>query len=41
MKSQLTEKDPDDGKDRGQEEKRTSEGEMVGWDHRLNGHKFE
>ena len=30
-------KDPDAGKDCGQEEKRTTEGEMVGWHHQLNG----
>ena len=34
-------KDPDAGKDRGQEEKGTLEDEMVGWHHRLNGHEFE
>ena len=33
-------KDPDAGKDWGQEEKRSSEGEMVGWHHWLNGHEF-
>ena len=31
VKSQLTGKDPDAGKDRGQEEKRETEDEMVGW----------
>ena len=41
MKSQLTGKDPDAGKDRRQEEKRTTEDEIVGWHHRLNGHEFE
>ena len=30
-KSQLIGKDPDAGKDGGQEEKRATEGEMVGW----------
>ena len=40
MKSQLTGKDPDAGKDCGQEEKGTTEDEMVGWNHRLNGHGF-
>ena len=40
-KSQLTAKDPDAGKDWGQEEKRETEDEMVGWHHRLNGHEFE
>ena len=29
------------GKIEGQEEKGTTEGEMVGWHHRLNGHGFE
>ena len=32
---------PDAGKEWGQEEKGTTEDEMVGWDHRLNGHEFE
>ena len=32
-KSQLTGKDPDAGKDRGQEEKGAAEDEMVGWHH--------
>ena len=40
-KSQLIGKDPDDGKDWGQEEKGMTEDEMVGWDHWLNGHDFE
>ena len=35
------EKDPDAGKDGGQEEKGMTEDEMVGWHHRLNGHEFE
>ena len=34
-------KDPDAGKDWRQEEKGTTEDEMVGWHHRLNGHEFE
>ena len=34
-------KDPDAGKDWRQEEKGTTEDEMVGWHHRLNGHPFE
>ena len=34
-------KDADAGKDGGQEEKRATEDEMVGWHHRLNGHEFE
>ena len=33
-------KDPDTGKDWGQEDKGTTEDEMVGWHHRLNGHGF-
>ena len=40
-KSWLIGKDPDAGKDWGQEEKGTTEGEMAGWHHRLNGHEFE
>ena len=34
-------KDPDAGRDWGQEEKGTTEDEMAGWHHRLNGHEFE
>ena len=33
-------KDPDAGKDWGQEEKGTTEDETVGWHHRLDGHGF-
>ena len=40
VKSWLIWKDPDAGKDWGQEEKGTVEDEMVGWYHRLNGHGF-
>ena len=40
-KSRLIGKDPDAGRDRGQEEKRATEDEMAGWHHRLNGHEFE
>ena len=40
-KSWLIGKDPDAGKDWGQEEKGTTEDEMVGWHHRLDGHGFE
>ena len=40
VKNRLIEKDPDAGKDWGQEEKGTTEDEMVGWHHRLNGHEF-
>ena len=39
-KSQLIGKDPDAGKDWGQEEKGMTEGEMVGWHYQLNGHEF-
>ena len=39
-KSWLIGKDPDAGKDWGQEEKGATEDEMVGWHHRLNGHGF-
>ena len=38
-KSQLIWKDPEAGKDWGQEEKGTTEDEMVGWHHRLNDEK--
>ena len=41
VKSWLIGKDPDAGKDWGWEEKGTTEDEMVGWHHRLNGHEFE
>ena len=40
-KSWLTGKDPDAGRDWGQEEKETTEDEMAGWHHRLDGHEFE
>ena len=39
-KSWLIWKDPDAGKDWRQEEKGTTEDEMVGWHHQLNGHEF-
>ena len=39
-KSWLIGKDPDVGKDCRQEEKGTTEDEMVGWHHRLDGHGF-
>ena len=39
-RSQLTRKDPDAGKDRGQE-KGMTEDELVEWHHWLNGHDFE
>ena len=40
-KNWLIWKDPDAGKDWGQEKKGTTEDELVGWHHRLNGHEFE
>ena len=41
MKSWLIGKDSDAGRDWGQEEKGTTEDEMVGWHHRHDGHEFE
>ena len=41
VKIWLLRKDPDAGKDWGQEEKGMMEDEMVGWHHWLNGHEFE
>ena len=41
VKIWLTGKDPDAGKDWRQEEKGTTEDEMVKWHHGLNGHEFE
>ena len=41
VKSQLTRKDPDAGKDCRQEEKGMTEDKMVEWHNRLNGRKFE
>ena len=41
VKSWLTGKDPDAGKDWRQEEKGMTEDEMVGWHHRFYGHEFE
>ena len=40
VKNWVTGKDPDAGKDWGQEEDGTTEDEMVGWHHQLNGHGF-
>ena len=40
VKSWLTGKDPDAGRDWGQEEKETAEDEIAGWHHWLDGHKF-
>ena len=41
VKSWLTGKDPDAGRDWGREEKGMTEDEMAGWHHRLYGHEFE
>ena len=41
VKNWLIWKDPDAGKDWGQEEKGTTEDEMVGWHHWLNRYEFE
>ena len=41
VKNWLTGKDPYAGKDWRREEKGTTEDEMVGWHHWLNGHEFE
>ena len=41
VKSWLIRKDPDAGKGWRQEEKETTEDEMVQWHHRLNGHESE
>ena len=40
-KSRLIGKDPDAGRDWGQEEKGMTEDEMAGWHHQLNGHECE
>ena len=40
-KSWVIGKDTDSGKDWGHKEKGTTEDEMVGWHHQLNGHEFE
>ena len=40
VKGLLFGKDPDAGRDWGQEEKGTTEDEMTGWHHRLDGHEF-
>ena len=39
-KTWLIGKDPDAGRDWGQEKKGTTEDEMVGWHHQLDGHEF-
>ena len=41
VKGKLIGKDPSAGKDWGQEEKRATEHEMVGWSYQLNGRAFE
>ena len=41
VRSRLIGKDPDAGKDWGQEKKGVTEDEMVGWYHWFNGHEFE
>ena len=40
VRSQLFGKDPDAGKDCGQEEKGVTEDEMAGWHHQFNGHEL-
>ena len=40
-KSWLIGKDPDAGRDWGQDEKGATEDEMTGWHHQLDGHEFE
>ena len=40
-KSWLIGKDPDTGRDWGQEKKGMTEDQMAGWNHRLDGHEFE
>ena len=40
VKCWLIGKDPDAGRDWGQEQKRTTENEMTGWYHRLDAHEF-
>ena len=41
VKSWIIGKDPEAGRDWGQEEKGMREDEMVGWHHQLDGHEFE
>ena len=41
MRRVLIGKDPDAGSDWGQEEKGTTEDEIVGWHHRFDGREFE
>ena len=41
ISSPLIGKDPDAGRDWGQEETGMTENEMAGWHHHLDGHEFE
>ena len=41
VKGWLIWKDPDAGRDWGQEEQGMTEDELAGWHHRLDGHEFE
>ena len=41
VKSWLIGKEPDAGRDWGQEEKGLTDDEMAGWHHRLDGHEYE
>ena len=41
VKSRLIGKDPEVGRDWGQEDKGTTKSEMVGWHYRLDGYEFE
>ena len=41
VNSSLIGKDPDAGRDWGQEENGTTEDEMAGWHHQPDGHEFE
>ena len=41
VKSWLNGKDPDAGRDWGQEEKGATEDQMAEWHHQLDGHEFE
>ena len=41
VKNRLIGKDSDAGRDWGQEKKGTTEDEMAGWHHRLDGHESE
>ena len=41
LTNRLIGKDPDAGREWGQEEKGMTEDEMAGWHHQLDGHEFE